>query len=412
MSSQSRSLSTQEFAFRYLNPQEEIAKYRPFDELERAYQYTSATLNDDSEFDFSSILRQVVIGSVPRGTVLERSLASLLQVHMPTTVTPFSDGTKHASYPSPRAYYPLKFILIECARHSAWFVDMQKMRLRSVDYLDYVKGHDEAGLAIYVKNDFHVYAPFYNLFRQSLFALEVGHFCSELIAVNDILGLETDVDINSSYCRMQIREKNNRKGSAASFIAHQSFSRNRNSGYARQGFFPKPSDFNHLILSKLLQALRDAIQMAAAYIGCSSKINISVKLCLRAGYNIDEGVYILEPAALRQVTSGDPVDTCERFFGYKNFSFRFVPAVVFLCVDELAFHCSDDELLKLNLALGFISQEVIRQLYSIQLIGRPFRSYEQSGIDSLLHNNQHGLRAYYGLIIAKNRYEEAVGVLR
>ncbi len=394
-----------EFSFRYLAPADACVDARALDQVERAYQAGEPTdTHDDAAIDIAPLFRALVLGLAPTGSMRDRLLALLLQVHQPATVTPCAGYGVHASYPSPRAYYPLRFVLEEGA--ARWQVDMHALRLRP----EFTGAATGTPLALELRCDFTRYAPLYNLFRKSLFALEAGHFLSELAALAPHAGLRILPVVDAQSIRLDVHDDGAPGDWCDALLAHQGYARERNSGRFYGGFYPAPYVFGQRRLDELLAALAAAqAALAATLPGAPA---IGVRLCLRAGDGVAAGVYRIDGGAMTCIDPRDPVDACERHYNYDNFNFRTVPAVLFLCVDELAYHCHDDTFLEMNMALGYLNQQLIRHLSGHGLVGRPFRSYDQLGIDTLLQTPADGQRAYYGLMVARNRCREAWGVLR
>jgi hypothetical protein len=401
-------LATDEFAFRYLAPPTDA--WQPLDAVESAYQDVAPAPDGGPAIDLAPLLRQLVLGQPPRGSTVERLLGTLLQVHAPATVTPFAGYGVHASYPSPRAYYPLKFSLVDLESECSWQIDMRRMQLNPV-------GHGDAPrsgvrLAIEVRNDFRIYAPLYNLFRKSLFGLEAGHFLSEFVALARHAGLCVAQRMTVRALRLEVSDTGPGVDISGAFRNHLQFARERSSGRYYQGFFPAPCDFGKAQLKRLTEVIAATIDQVRQRFPFADRMGLKVKLCLRGADGIAPGVYRYAAGELVCLAPDDPVDACERLYNYTNFNFRHVPAIVFLCVDELAYSCSDLEFLEMNIALGFASQQLIHSLHGAALLGRPFRSYDQMGTDQLLRNGADGLRTYYGLLVARNRCEDALGVLR
>lgn len=390
-----------EFSFRYLAPAQASAGARELDAYERAFQ-AAPPPDDATAIDLAPLFRALVAGAAPAGAMRERLLALLLQVHQPMTVTPCAGYGVHASYPSPRAYYPLRFALLE--QGERWQLDMRRLRLH----------HDGSAapgaLALELRADFTVYAPLYNLFRKSLFALEAGHFLAELAALAPSAGLRIAPVLGPRSLRLEVHDDGVPGDWQAALAAHRAYARERNSGRFVGGFYPAPYAFDAAGLAALYAALADAQAALAAVLPGAPRIG--VRLCLRAGSGVAAGVYRATAGAPSCIDPRDPVDACGRAYNYDNFNFTTVPAVLFLCVDELAFHCNDATFTEMNMSLGYLNQQLIRHLSGHGLVGRPFRSYDQLAIDSLLQTAADGQRAYYGLLVARNRCREAWGVLR
>lgn len=390
-----------EFSFRYLAPADACASARPLDAFERQHQIGSPGTAGEVR-DLTPLFRALITGAAPTCSARERLLAVLLQVHQPATVTPCAGYGVHASYPSPRAYYPLRFVLQDAA--GRWQVDMRALRLHADG------GPGEGTLALEIRNDFTVYAALYNLFRKSLFALEAGHFLSELVALGRHAGLRIAPVVSAQSIRLDVADEGAPGDWTQALAQHRHYARERSSGRFQRGFYPAPCVFDSTRLADLLAAI-DAAQVALATTMPTAP-RIEARLCLRAGEGVAAGVYRCVDATLECIDGHDPIDQCQRFYNYDNFNFRTVPAVVFLCVDELAYHCGDAQFVEMNMALGYLNQQLIRHLSGHGLVGRPFRSYDQLGMDALLQTPADGQRAYYGLLVARNRCREAWGVLR
>lgn len=413
-------LAEDEFAFRYLSPADATTVAKPLDVVEHAHQFNrmpaaSGSANDSVCLD--ALFRALVACQPPAGDLRQRVLAALLQVHLPGCVTPLTGYGLHASYPSPRAYYPMQFLLEEQARQCIWHVDMDALQLRRIAAASNVSGHD-APLVLQIKTNFGIYAPLYNLFRKSLFALECGHFLSEFLQLAAVLGISVQPQVAPGAIRLLLRQCADGQADASSMAStaalarHRQFSRDRNSGRFYRGFFPAPSSFGQFQLARLCAAVTAAVSDAVRLFPSANRLNLTAKLCLRASPGVAAGIYRVQEDGLICLSADDPIDQCERYYNYQAFNFRFVPAMLFWCVDELAYACADAEFLEMNMVLGFLNQQLIRAMLDGELLGRPFRSYDQLGIDGLLQNQQDGLRTYYGLMVARNRCSDALGVLR
>lgn len=401
-------LAEEEFAFRYLALNQATTHVRSLDALEQEHQFRPLPGAAPAGPDLAPLFRTLVAGQTPGGDVRQRLLAALLQAHLPGCVTPLTGYGLHASYPSPRAYYPLQFILEEGATGGAWHVDMEAMRLQPQAG---AAADGDAPFTLLIKTNFRIYAPLYNLFRKSLFALECGHFLSEFLLLADALGLHVTPQLQSGAIRLALRDA----GAPATpdpLAAHRHFARERNSGRFFQGFYPAPSSFCDSHLDRLTGNFRAALQEIARLFPSSGRLRLSAKLCLRASPGVAPGIYRLDAGGLTCLSAQDPLAQCERLYNYTAFNFRHVPAIVFLCVDELAYACADTAFLEMNMVLGYLSQQLIRGIWDGEMLGRPFRSYDQLGIDRLLQNADDGLRSYYGLMLARNRCSDALGMLR
>lgn len=403
-------LAEEEFAFRYLSPASTTSQPRPLDRVERLFQFEPGDDDTGRGIDLEPIFRKLVSAQAVEGDTRERLLAVLMHVHLPGCVTPLTGYGLHASYPSPRAYYPMQFLLRDVSAACVWHVDMRQLRLR---WLRSIPAAEEQGprYALRILTDFGVYAPLYNLFRKSLFALECGHFFSEFLRVGAHVGIYADAHIAPDAVELALRDAAPAHGGAG-LEAHRRFARERNSGRFFQGFFPAPSSFCANHLDRLLAAIADATARAASLFPGAARLKLTAKLCLRQSPGVAAGIYRVVPGGLEQLSGQDPVDSCERLYNYTAFNFRFVPAILFWCVDELAYAGNDKDFLEMNVLLGYVNQQLIHAMFDGELLGRPFRSYDQLGIDHLLHNAGDGLRTYYGLMLVRNRCNDALGTLR
>ncbi|CDG85916.1 hypothetical protein [Janthinobacterium agaricidamnosum] len=405
-------LAEDEFAFRYLSPSEAITHARAPDRFEQNHQFVRGAGGQGRDVDLSALFRALVTGQeAPRGELRQRLLTVLLQVHLPGSVTPLTGYGLHASYPSPRGYYPMQFLLEERAREALWHVDMDALSMRHLGAAPAGIG-DDAPYALCIKTDFDIYAPLYNLFRKSLFALECGHFLSEFLLLAGQLGIGVAPQVAAGAIKLLLREDGSTEPVSDPLAAHRHFARERNSGRFFRGFFPAPSTFCQQHLAQLTAAIGDAVREAVRLFPGAQRLKLTAKLCLRASPGVAAGIYRVDPDGLACLTPDDPIDHCERLYNYPSFNFRFVPAMVFWCIDELAYACADDAFLEMNLVLGFLNQQLIRVILDGEMLGRPFRSYDQLGIDRLLRNADDGVRTYYGLMVVRNRCGDALGVLR
>lgn len=405
-------LAEEEFAFRYLSPASATAAPRGLDEVERTFQFDRGDETVERSIDLEPLFRKLVAGRPVEGDARERLLAALMQVHLPSCVTPLTGYGLHASYPSPRAYYPMQFLLEDRNAQCLWHVDMEHLRLR---WLKDMHGQDLPGhgapYTLQIMTDFGIYAALYNLFRKSLYALECGHFLSEFISVASKLGIHAAPRIAPDAVQLELHEAPLEQG-ANRLEAHRRFARERNSGRFFHGFFPPPSSFCERHLVRLRGAIGDAMRSAEHIFPGAARLRLTPKLCLRESPGVAPGIYRVAPDGLVQLSGTDPIDTCERYYNYMAFNFRFVPAILFWCVDELAYAGADDAFLTLNVLLGYVNQQVIHAMFDGEMLGRPFRSYDQLGIDRTLHNASDGLRTYYGLMLVRNRCSDALGTLR
>ncbi|MBI3711416.1 MAG: hypothetical protein HY253_00405 [Burkholderiales bacterium] len=314
------------------------------------------------------------------------------------------------SYPSPRSYYVLQFVIEENTER--YCVDFQAMVLKEMGVLPTSLPKNEIRLCI--KADFSRYDAIYNLFRKALFALEVGHFFSELNTLGRQCGLLLRPQVDQDGIAVTISADASNEMSSGALLQHTLYASARNSGQINNGmFFTAFHRCHHQQFKDIVRTLHDAMDEAAEFFPIVRSYPLTAALCVRAGDDLQAGIYSVEPQhQLRQLTAVDPVEICQENFTYNTFSFASVPAVLYLCVDQQAFSFSDHEFLELNCALGYVMQHLIRLLVGEGLFGRPFRSYNQFGIDHMLGNSEKRRKAYYGLIIGKNRAQCATGILR
>jgi len=405
-------LAQEEFAFRYLFPQDARERWRPLSSLEQCLHFSRrhARVASEPGIDLEPVFRACTFKDAVGGSVRDRLVALVLATHCPATVTPHGYGI-HASYPSPRAYYALSFLLVDHDSGTVEWIDTAQLRLRAVPAPPLARACAPAyRFSLWIKVDFEVYDPLYNLFRSSLFALEAGHMVHELIGLGHCFGLRVVPSADDTGIRVDIEEHTSSIEPLA-LAQHRRFARERNSGRSRIGLFPAWHRLTRDQLDRLADAIRTGVSDAHASFPVTREFPLTAELCLRAGENVAAGIFAVETQGLRLVDSEDPVDACERFYNYREFGFRTVPAVAFLSVAPRAFGSANHDFLQLNMALGFVWQQAIHCLTELGLFGRPFRSYDQVGIDRLLRHGD-SRKAYYGLLIGKNRCRPPTGILR
>lgn len=405
-------LAINEFTFRYLFPEQERKERSPLDALESRHQASAPGPDSDAGQDLAPLFQRLVAGHAPAGTLGERLIGLLMQVHCPVTVTPRGPFGAHASYPSPRAYYPLQFSLYDAGLGRGYRVDLDALRLHGMPAFP-AEAAPPARYTLLVQVDFQRYDALYNLFRKSLYALELGHFLSEFTELLRRCGITAGVRQGADgFCVDIYGDAADGRCPDIVFEEHRRRARARNSGRYHRGLFPVSARFDARQLNALLEALDAATGQLATMFPSVPALRLTPTLCLRAGEGVSPGIYRLVAGALECISADDPLDAFDTLYSYPDFSFRTVPAMVFLCVDELAYACSAPAFLELNCALGYLSQAMIRSLTGDGWFARPFRSYQQLGVDRLLQNRAAGLRTYYGLLIGKNRSQEPLVTLR
>ena len=404
-------LAADEFAFRYLFPDDARKEPWTLDATEQRYQLPS-TAGDAAGVDLEPWFRPCVLGKPAQDGLRDRLLTTLLACLSPASLTPRSPYGLHGSHPSPRAYYPLQCLLLDAQRDECHWLDHRQLRLRPIAGHGLLPPPGDAGLSLWLKADFHVYHPLYNLFRKALFALEAGHFMAEILALGKAFELDLRPAIDERGIRITVHAHPAGSAGGDALTAHSRFARQRNSGRFQQGLMPASHRFDSAALGRLRDAISTALDEAAGLFPLVRQYPLSAKLCLRAGEGVAAGIYRIAPEGLQQLDPADPVDACERHFNYPNFSFATVPGLLFLCIDPTALAGPERNFIEINCALGHVAQRLIRHLDGQQLFGRPFRSYDQFGMDRLLRNSADGSKTYYGLLMGRNRSQETLGVLR
>lgn len=403
-------LAIDEFSFRYLYPEDARSEVRPLDELEQKIQLQANSYPGRWTLNIEPQFRACALGEQNADSLLHRVISLLMFCHVPARTTPNNSYATHTSYPSPRSYYVLQFVIEENTER--YCVDFQAMVLKEMGVLPTSLPKNEIRLCI--KADFSRYDAIYNLFRKALFALEVGHFFSELNTLGRQCGLLLRPQVDQDGIAVTISADASNEMSSGALLQHTLYASARNSGQINNGmFFTAFHRCHHQQFKDIVRTLHEAMDEAAEFFPIVRSYPLTAALCVRAGDDLQAGIYSVEPQhQLRQFTSVDPVEICQENFTYNTFSFASVPAVLYLCVDQQAFSFSDHEFLELNCALGYVMQHLIRLLVREGLFGRPFRSYNQFGIDHMLGNSEKRRKAYYGLIIGKNRAQCATGILR
>jgi hypothetical protein len=403
-------LAIDEFSFRYLYPEDARSAVRPLDELEQRIQLHAPSYPGCQILDIEPQFRACALGEQIAESLLHRVVSLLMFCHVPARTTPNNSYATHTSYPSPRSYYVLQFVIEENTER--YCVDFQTMALKSMEALPTSLPKNQVRLRI--KADFSRYDAIYNLFRKALFALEAGHFFSELFDLGQQCGLRLQAQIDQDGIAVMISADTSTETDPSILLQHTLYASTRNSGQINNGmFFTAFYRFHRQQFFDIVSTLHSAMKQAAEIFPILRNYPLSAALCVRAGENLQAGIYSVETEdRLHQLTAFDPVDLCQENFTYNTFSFASVPAVLYLCVDQRAFSFSDQEFLELNCALGYVMQNLIRLLVSDGLFGRPFRSYNQFGVDQMLGNSEKRRKAYYGLIVGKNRAQCATGILR
>lgn len=403
-------LAIDEFSFRYLYPQDARSEVRPLDDLEQGIQLHAASYPRLKIVDIEPQFRACALGEQIADSLLQRVISLLMFCHVPARTTPNNSYATHASYPSPRSYYVLQFVIEEDTER--YCVDLQTMELKSMGELSISLPKNQIRLRI--KADFSRYDAIYNLFRKALFALEAGHFFSELNTLGQQCGLHLRPQIDQDGIAVMISADTNSDIDSDALLQHTLYASTRNSGLINNGmFFTAFYRFSRQQFLDIVSTSHSAMKEAAEFFPILRNYPLAAALCLRAGEDLQAGIYSVETQEqLHQLTEFDPVEICQENFTYNTFSFASVPAVLYLCVDQRAFSFSDQEFLELNCALGYVMQSLIRLLVRDGLFGRPFRSYNQFGVDQMLGNGEKRRKAYYGLIIGKNRAQCATGILR
>jgi hypothetical protein len=401
----------QEFAFRYLFPADARLQRWPLDAFEQQLHFAPPVPPyeaGDAE-DLEPIYRGISAGVPPPAGLRARLLYALLAIHVPTNITPFGIYGRHGSYPSPRAYYPLMFTLIDRERAHVCWIDPVALRLVP---LASAISRGTAPLALKLGVNFEIYDALYNLFRKSLFALEAGHFFAELTELGNALGFTATLVFDDDDVRAEITDQSEAPVSATALQAHQDYARSRNSSHFGYGLYPVRYPLAGTELAALYQALRVALAAARQQFPLAVQYPISIRICLHAAAEQAAGIYALESNGLRCVSDLDPFEACETLYNYPNFNVSNATALVFLGVERSVFALSDTQFIALNCALGFIAQYLIRYATGLALFARPFRSYDQHGMDRLLQFNAESRMTYYGVMLGRNRCAQHIGVLR
>jgi hypothetical protein len=403
-----------EFAFRYLFPEDARQERWPLDAMEQQLHCDpdASELRQMSGTDLEPCFRSSVVGSSLAGDVAGKLIATVLAVHSASTLTPHQGYRCHASYPSPRSYYPLSFFIADHHRGRVQWIDTRELRLREAPSRSWMLGtanSAECSHSLWVQCDFSRYDALYNLFRKALFALESGHCICELLELGRANGLALRPDIDARGIRIDLCGE--AAGDRAALPEHRRFSRERNSGRQNGGLYPIRHCFDVAALDALQAAIREAQQRAQLHFPVLREFPVHVQLGLRRGVDFAPGVFDVGADALQCRDVRDLVDSCERLYSYPNFSFATVPGLVFMSVAPRAM-AERGGFLELNAALGYLSQQLIRHFTRQGLFARPFRSYDQHGLDQLLGNDPAERKVYYGLLMGKNRYRPAPGVLR
>lgn len=401
-----------EFAFRYLAPADASLNRAPLDAVEADHHLdpkAARGLGLAPDKPLEPLFRPCVVDCPIPDEPADRLVSALLAVHCPARSTPYSAYGVHASHPSPRAYYPLRHVVDAPGEDFPRWIDTEDLRGVALPGRDSAKG--TAHPTLHVRVDFTVYAPLYNLFRKSLFALECGHFLGELLPLGEDLGLALRVSIDPTSVSV-IVDGSSEPVRADALRTHASFARDRNSGRVRRSLFPAHHRFDSGQLGRFIGALRVGLASSRHHFPSVGRCNITPKLCLPPDQRSRGSIVTVLAEETHARDADRPIEALQALFAYPEFGFSTSPGVVFLCIDRESLFGDPGHFIQANAALGFIAQQVIRFAHGEGLFARPFRSYDQHGVDQLLGNPAEGRLAYYGLLIGKNRGQEPSGVLR
>ncbi|MBI3713505.1 MAG: hypothetical protein HY253_11175, partial [Burkholderiales bacterium] len=126
-------LAIDEFSFRYLYPEDARSEVRPLDELEQKIQLQANSYPGRRTLDIEPQFRACALGEQNADSLLHRVISLLMFCHVPARTTPNNSYATHTSYPSPRSYYVLQFVIEENTER--YCVDFQAMVLKEMGVL-------------------------------------------------------------------------------------------------------------------------------------------------------------------------------------------------------------------------------------------------------------------------------------
>jgi len=402
-----------EFSFRYLFPEKARQSTWPLDNWESQHQFPDI-MKKQADEDFSHLAEQCMMGKNTSQDLHDRLIMALFQTHFPASITPRTMYGLHSAYPSPRSYYQLQFLLHreqDGVRHLQ-HINMENWNLCTTTPEEQSLTQLPNADCLIIKTNFAIYNKLYNLFRKSIYALEVGHFFSSFQHSAKLYGLECQFRVLNNHFVIFFQRNNQLNDVSESLNEWMDIGRKRNSGHFNYGLFPAKFELTEKLVSEVGLQIQQAIDKVQQQHPCIADIPISLKACFREFGSHSAGLYQLADGQFKHLDSGEYVDQAASTYSYDNFCLNSVPSMLFLSIPTEVFRRDIDVFMTINVALGSIYQDLVHLLIPKGLFGRPFRSYDQIRIDELIHPNDSEVTTYYGMMIGKNRGIETLGVIK
>lgn len=343
----------------------------------------------------------------PQKDITSRLLFAMSLTHLPNYITTGSMYGKHADYPSPRSYYQLQSILCRkgekgwCHQH----IDLEDWTLRELDTQLLSLPEPTADISLVVQTNFNIYNPLYNRFRFGLFCLELGHCFRALSRNLHKLGLAASLDFVQETFVIDIFESDERQEASSLDMTR------RTSGFFDFGLFPARAEPELMELPDIAACMADYLTLFPRQYPEDFRALPGIKALVDNHPSYPSGIYQWHAGEFVLEKPGSFMADFEEAYNYNNFSFIHSSIVLFFTIDPAAL--SDNRATALcNAMLGAFSQRVIEHFTAKGLFARPFRSYDQFKLDSLLHGQQASCMTYYGLLVGKNRAALPLGAIK
>lgn len=402
----SQSLAIDEFSFRYLYPHKgKDNKTRALNNLEMLSQFSSVTFAQSEDIS-GVVLAALMNQPCPSELAYLQLVYAISKANLPNYVTPDSPYGRHCDYPSPRSYYPLKFLICRIVDgvEKVFHLNLERWTLDDVSHSQTINIVEFTDNTVLIQTDFTIYNELYNRFRYSLFALEVGHF--QRAVTRHLLSMGQYLQLNYIDSR---------------FIGHLAHTQHqvnkidnlskRTAGFFHYGLLPKPVSEDTLDLQAIAAHFHSSL---SDYLNNNPDINdsgIELKVVLDNTKSIVPGLYSIHKNGLKLAKPGNFMPVVQEAYNYQNFSFIYSSCVFFFTVKQTAFS-NNTTTVNTNNALGYLSQCLIEWFTTKTLFARPFRSYDQQTIDTFLADVFCDCTAYYGLLVGKNRAAQTLGAIK